>query len=104
MFETIYRAHFQDFEIQPSENTLQIDVEDNVHVCIIRGVPQNTERSLDTLTEIMTKFSGHAFYQVLALPAKPGRINRYAAKHKLKSALEKSQRIILALKNRKGGV
>ena len=92
MFETIYRAHFQDFEIQPSENTLQIDVEDNVHVCIVKGVPQNTERSLDTLTEIMTKFSGHAFYQVLALPAKPGRINRYAAKHKLKSALEKSQR------------
>ncbi len=52
MFESIYRAHFQDFEIQTAENTLQINVEDNVHVCILRGVPQNTERSLDTLTEI----------------------------------------------------
>ncbi len=92
MFESIYRAHFQDFDIQPTENTLQIDAEDNVHACIIRGVPQNTEGSLDTLTEIMTKFGGHAFYQVLAHPARPSRINRYAAKHRLKSALEKSQR------------
>jgi hypothetical protein len=47
MFESIYRAHFQDFDIQPTENTLQIDVEDIVHVRIIRGVPQNTEPCSD---------------------------------------------------------
>ncbi len=88
MFETIYKAHFQDFDIRSTESTLKIDEEDNVYVCILRGVPQNTERSLDTLTEIMAKFGGRAFYQVLAHPAKPSRVNRYAAKHKLKSALE----------------
>jgi len=84
MFETIYRAHFQDFDIRSTENTLQIDEKYNVYVCVLRGVPQNTERSLDTLTEIMTKFGGRAFYQVLAHPAKPSRINRYAAKHRLR--------------------
>jgi len=92
MFETIYRAHFQDFDIRPTENSLRVDAEDNVHVCVITGVPQNSKQSLDTLTDIMTKFSGRAFYQVIAIPANPSRLNRYAAKHKLKSALEKSQR------------
>lgn len=92
MFETIYRAHFQDFDIQPTENSLRVDEEDKVHVCVISGVPQNSKQSLDTLTDIMTKFGGRAFYQVVAIPANPSRLRRYAAKRKLKSALEKSQR------------
>ena len=62
MFETIHRAHFQDFDIRSTERTVQIDEEDNVYACILRGVPQNSERSLDTLTEVMAKFGGCAFY------------------------------------------
>jgi len=92
MFKTIHNAHFQDFDIQPTENSLHVTSDDTVYACAIRGVPTNSERSLDTLTEIMTKFPGRAFYQIVAIPSRPSRIKRYFAKQRFKSALEKSQR------------
>ena len=90
VFGPIHRAHFQDFNIEPFEQQTPAVDEGQVHVCTFTGVPKASPKSLDAMSEIITNFPGHAFYQTYSLPSKPSRIKRAISKHRLKTALEKS--------------
>ncbi|MHA2081258.1 MAG: ATP-binding protein [Candidatus Thorarchaeota archaeon] len=92
MFESIHTAHFQDFNIEPCDQPRISSIEGPVHLCIMTGVPKSSMKTLDAMSDIITKFSGHALYQVYAIPARPSRLKRTVSKHRLKTALEKSQK------------
>ncbi|TET12374.1 MAG: hypothetical protein E3J86_00315 [Candidatus Thorarchaeota archaeon] len=92
MFEPIYSAFFQDFNIKQFEQPRLGTFDGPIHVCTITGVPKSSTKILDAMSEIITKFSGHAIYQVYSISASPSRIKRTVSKHRLKMALEKSQK------------
>ncbi|MHA1908764.1 MAG: hypothetical protein ACW98Y_15800, partial [Candidatus Thorarchaeota archaeon] len=92
LFEPIYKAHFQNFNLQPVKKPWISTLEGPVHVCIITGAPKSSPQSLDTVSEIISTYSGQAFYQVYVIPAKPSSIKRTVAKYRLRKALEKSQK------------
>jgi hypothetical protein len=49
-------------------------------------------KTLDAMSNVISEFSGQALYQVYAIPAIPSRLKRSISKHRLKTALEKSQK------------
>jgi hypothetical protein len=49
-------------------------------------------KSLDAMSNVLSEFSKRGLYQVYAIPAKPSRLKRSVSKHRLKTALEQSQK------------
>jgi hypothetical protein len=92
IFESIHAAHFQDFDLSRTGSPKNPISPDDVHICIVTGVPKKSEHALDAMTEIITRFGGKALYQALLVPAKPSRIRRGLAKRRMKSSLERAQR------------
>ena len=61
-------------------------------MCILTGVPRTSMKALDAISNIISEFSGQALYQVYTIPAKPSRFKRYVSKHRIRTALEQSQK------------
>jgi hypothetical protein len=91
VIRSVFEAHFPEFTVELDTDSAFVPIEDDVHSALIRGVPKSATLALNSMTQVMAKSICDSFYQACVIPTKPGRIRRFIAKKRYKSALERTQ-------------
>ena len=86
-----FSPQFPEFELSISPSSLTPDFSNEIHVAVIRGVPQLVGHALDGLARSMMQSLGISLYQIWVQPKKPGYLSRKLSEKRYKSILEMSQ-------------
>jgi len=87
----VFEAHFPEFTVELDLDSASMPVEEEVHSALIRGVPRPAMLSLNSMAQVMAQSRCSSLYQAWVIPIKPGRIRRFIARKRYRSALERIQ-------------
>jgi len=91
VLENTFIAHFPKFSIKRVDSPISHPGIENLAVASIWGIPKPTFGSLNALARVMLSSESNSLYQAWAYPRRPSKVKRLLVKHKLQSALTKSQ-------------